>query len=249
MARKDNINAAARKAGQTVGRKSKISSDLIKAGTALGKKTATKSARPQSKAPQVASYKEYLDYTPQQVSRLKKDELRAVVARLNKVEGKRIKNLEKYGFNTQAIRGIYDTGGKTKASRDMTRQELLHEYKRAKAFLTSETSTVKGSQKFVKGIQQMVGATEPLSTDDVNRMYSLLDKYKESGAIGFYKKGDKKSAGYVQSQATQKDIYEMMKQGMSDDDIMIHLGVMSRSDYEARQDTSENFNWDGYHHP
>lgn len=199
--------------------------------------------------PKVSSYKEYLDMTPQAVSKLTTSELRGVVARLNKVESKLIKNLEKYGYNTQAIRGIMDTGGKTKASTDMTRQELLHEYKRAKSFLTSETSTVAGSKKFVKGIQEFVGADEPLSTEEVNRMYSILDKYKESGAIGFYKKGDKKSAGYVTSQATQRDIYDMMRSGQSDDEILMSLGVTSRSDYEAMQDTSTDFEWIGRHHP
>lgn len=196
-----------------------------------------------------SSYKNLLELSPKQVTKLKTDELRAVVAKLNKVEKKRVSNLEKYGYNSAAIRGLSDSGGLTKASRDMSRQELLHEYKRAKAFLTSETGTVKGAREFIKGVSQMAGADRQLTPDEINRMYSILDKYKESGAIGFYKKGDKKSAGYVNSQATQQDIYEMMKQGQSDEDILTNLGIMSRSDYEARQDTSDNFNWIGAHHP
>lgn len=195
------------------------------------------------------SYKDFIDLTPKQVTKLKTDELRAVVARLNKVEKKRVANLEKHGYNSPAIRGLTDSGGVTKASRDMSRQELLHEYKRAKAFLTSETGTVKGAREFIKGVSQMAGADRELTPDEVGRLYSILDRYKESGAIGFYKKGDKKSAGYTTSQATQQDIYEMMKQGQSDEDILTNLGIMSRSDYEARQDTSDNFNWIGAHHP
>lgn len=197
----------------------------------------------------ISSYKDLLHMTSTEVSKLKKADLRHAVARLNKIEKKRVKNLEKYGFNTQAMRGLIDSGGKTSAGRGLTRNELLHEFKRAKAFLTAETSTVKGAQQFVSGIQSMVGADRQLTSDEIQRMYSLLDKYKESGAIGFYKKGDKKSAGYTTSQATQKDIYDMMQQGMSDDDILINLGIMSRSDYEARQDTSTDYNWSGYHHP
>ena len=98
----------------------------------------------------VSSYKEYMELTPMDVNKLKKDELRSVVARLNKVEKKRLANLEKYGYNSAAVRGIYDSGGVTKAAKDMSRQELLHEYKRAKAFLMSETGTVKGARQFVR---------------------------------------------------------------------------------------------------
>lgn len=195
------------------------------------------------------SYKDFLDLTPGQVSKLKANELRSVVARLNRVEKKRLANLEKYGYNSAALRGIYDSGGATKASRDMTRQELLHEYKRAKAFLTSETGTVKGARAFIQGVSKMAGSDRELTPDEISRMYSILDKYKESGAIGFYKKGDKKSAGYMSSQATQADIFEMMEQGQTDEEILASLGIMSRTDYEAMQDTSDNFQWIGAHHP
>ncbi len=197
----------------------------------------------------VRSYKEYMQLTPMDVNKLKKDELRSVVARLNRVEKKRLANLEKHGYNSAAVRGIYDSGGVTKAAKDMSRQELLHEYKRAKAFLMSETGTVKGARQFVQGVSQMAGADRELTPDEINRLYGILDKYKESGAIGFYKKGDKKSAGYVTSQATQRDIFDMMESGQSDDEILSNLGVMSRTEYEAMQDTSDNFNWIGSHHP
>lgn len=195
------------------------------------------------------SYKDFLDLSPGQVSKLKVNELRSVVARLNRIEKKRLANLDKYGYNSAAVRGIYDTGGATKASRDMTRQELLHEYKRAKAFLTSETGTVKGARAFIQGVSKMAGSDRELTPDEISRMYSILDKYKESGAIGFYKKGDKKSAGYMSSQATQADIFEMMEQGQTDEEILANLGIMSRTDYEAMQDTSDNFQWIGSHHP
>lgn len=235
------VKKALNKAGRTVGRQDKLTRALIKAGSNVEKrKEVVKS---------VSSYKEYLQLDPGTVSKLKTDELRTVVARLNKIEAKRVKNLEKYGYNTQAVRGLEDTGGKTKASRSMTRQELLHEYKRAKSFLQSETSTVAGARKFSKGIEVMTGADRKLTPEEVGRLYDILDKYKESGAIGFYKKGDKKSSGYQSSQATQKDILQMMDAGKSDEEILSELGVMSRTEYEAMQDTSTDFNWIGSHRP
>lgn len=200
-------------------------------------------------APVVSSYKEYLDMTPTEISSLSRADLSKVVARLNKVEAKRLKNLERYGYNSAAVRGLSDTGGKTSASRSMTRQELLHEYKRAKSFLEADTSTVKGAKKFYQGLSESLGADRELTSAEISRAYDILDKYKESGAMGFYKKGDKKSAGYVQSQATQKDIFSMMEQGMSDDEILEQLGVMSRTEYEAMQDTTTDFQWSGDHNP
>lgn len=204
---------------------------------------------PVSRVNKVTSYKDFLKMTPQEVSSLTRGQLSSVVARLNKVESKRLKNLEKYEYNSSAVRGLTDTGGKTSARRSMTRQELLHEYKRAKSFLEADTSTVKGAKKFYQGLSESLGADRELSSEEISRAYGILDKYKESGAVGFYKKGDKKSAGYIQSQATQKDIFAMMEQGMSDDEILEQLGVMSRTEYEAMQDTTTDFQWTGDHNP
>lgn len=237
----NDIKKAVSKAGRTIGKTDNLTRALIKAGS-------NKQSR-ESAIKGIKTYKEYLDLSPDTVSRLTKEELRTVVARLNKVESKRLKNLEKYGYNYQSVRGLMETGGKTSASRDLTRQQLLHEYKRAKSFLLSETSTVKGAREFIGGIQSQLGADYEPSADEVKRAYELLDKYKESGAIGFYKKGDKKSAGYTESMATQKDIWQMMQSGMSDDDILEQLGVLSRSENEARQDTADDYRWEGYHHP
>lgn len=231
MATNKGVKTAVRKAASTVGRQDKLTAAMIKAGKKIG------------------SYKEYLTMDPGEVSKLNTKELRSVVARLNKIESKRLKNLEKYGYNSAAVRGIEDTGGKTKASTSMSRQELLHEYKRAKSFLESGTSTVKGAREFMEGIAERVGASDTMTPEQVGRLYDLLDKYKESGAIGFYKKGDKKSAGYETSQATQKDIYSMMQEGMTDDQILENLGVMSRTEYEAMQDTSTDFQWVGSDNP
>lgn len=236
-----NVNKAISKTGQTLGHNTNISKGLT---SAISRATKT----PKNSIKNVKSYKEYLDMTPQAINKLSRDELRSVVARLNKVEAKRVKNLEKHGAPGQALRGLEESGGKTRATRDMTRQQLLHEYKRAKSFLQSETSTVAGARKYIDNISAQLGADRPLTKDEISRAYDLLDKYKESGAVGFYKKGDKKSAGYVESQATQKDIFEMMESGLSDDEILSNLGVMDRTSYEAMQDTSEAYNI-FKHHP
>lgn len=242
----NEVKKAVSKAGRTVGRQDNLTKALIKAGSNIEKrKTAIKD---------VSSYKDYLNLDPGTVSKLKTSELRTVVARLNKVESKRLKNLEKYGYTAlgdtvQSVRALDETGGRTKASRDMTRQELMHEYKRAKSFLLAETSTVAGARKFIGGISEMVGADRELSSDEIKRLYGLLNKFKESGAVEFYKKGGKKSAGYQESVKAQQDIFDYMQEDLSDDEILTKLGVMDRVTNESMQDTSDNFKMFGGHRP
>lgn len=248
MANNKNIRSTSRSAGRTIGHKSKIASDLAKAGTAI-----TKKATKNSNAPIVKSYREYLEYSPSEVSSLKTSELRSVVARLNKIENKRLKNLEKYGFGTQgynveAYRDLSEMGGRTVAGRQMTRQELLHEYKRAKAFLTAETSTVRGASRFIKGIHETVGAKTPMTKDEINMLFEALHKYNENtGALGQYEKGSEQSGGYKKSVDMQKRIYQIMQDQKKDngtpttDSILLELGVLEKIDYEASQDTANDF--------
>lgn len=248
MATNKDVKKAVSKAGQTLGHNTNLSKGLA---SAVNRATKT----PKTSIKDVKSYKEYLDMTPQAINKLSRDDLRTVVARLNKVESKRIKNLEKYGAHGQALRGLEETGGRTRAAKDMTRQQLLHEYKRAKSFLMAETSTVSGAMKYVGGIQEQLGATRPLTKDEIKRAFDLLHKYEESGAIGFYQKGDKKSAGYTTSMASQKDIFKKMNEYSdvtgklkTDDEILAELGVLDKKAYEAQQDTSKEYRR-LFHHP
>lgn len=235
MATNKDIKKAVSKAGRTVGRSDNLTRALIKAGSNLQSR--------QSALKSVKTYKEYLDLAPETVSKLSRDELRSVVARLNKVEAKRIRNIEKMGGHGQALNALEGTGGKTKASKDMTRQQLLHEYKRAKAFLMADTSTVAGVREYLTRIEGNLGAKRRLTKDEIKRAYDLLRRYEESGAVAFYEKGSKKSVGYQQSLDVQKDIWRMIDQeNKSDDEILAELGVMSRTEAEARQDTSDDYN-------
>ena len=199
----------------------------------------------------MASYKEFLEMSPKEVQSLNKAELSKVVAQLNRIEHKRLKNLEKYGLQGPALTTLIGGGGKTRAGRDMSINELRAEYKRAKSFLQSETSTVKGARQFIQGIKENIGAekAENLTGEDIGRLYSILDKYKETGAIGFYKKGSKRSAGYSESIKAQETIYDLMKQGKTDDEILSSLGALDESTYEAMQDTSTDFQWTGDYRP
>lgn len=208
----------------------------------------------------MASYKDLLSMTPEQVQSLNKAELSRVVAQLNRIEHKRIKNLEKYDLEAPALATLKGSGDQTRARRDMTVNDLRAEYKRAKSFLQSETSTVKGAKNFYKGIFENVGGEKAtgqtyaewkktIDGDTIGRVYSVLNRAKEAGIVDYYKKGDKKSAGYKQSFDAQKDIFKYVNEGLSDDEILLRLSAESDIDYEARQDTSTDFNWEGDYRP
>lgn len=208
----------------------------------------------------MASYKDLLSMTPQEVQALNKAELSKVVAQLNRIEHKRITNLEKYGLEGPALTTLKSAGGQTRAGRDMSINELRSEYKRAKSFLQSETSTVQGAKNFYKGIYENIGGQKStgqsykewkatISGDDIGRIYSVLNKAKEAGYIDYYKKGNKGSAGYKQSYDAQKDIFKYINEGLSDDEILIKLGAEADSDYESKQDTSTDFKWGGDYRP
>ena len=70
-------------------------------------------------------------------------------------------------------------------SRGKTRNELLMEYARAKAFLSDETSTVKGTMKYVNSITEAMNNKANISgLDNVKTMEMLkvLDKLSEEHA-------------------------------------------------------------------
>ena len=238
---KSDLKTATARAGIAIGSQDKLTRALIKAGSPKVKKNAKNST---------ISYKDFLDMSPKAVSHLTTEELRAVVARLNKVESKRVKNLEKQGYNTQALRALEETGGLTRAGRDMTRQQLLHEYKRAKSFLLSETSTVKGSKSFLEGISERLGSDREPTKEEISRLYDIVDKHKEEvPSLLAYAKGNKNATGYQYSLQVQNKVWDLMDQGKSDDEILHELHLMSETELNARQDTSDDFNFSGYHHP
>ena len=105
----NEVKKAVSKAGRTLGRQDNLTKALIKAGSNIEKR--------KSAIKDVSSYKDYLNLDPGTVSKLKTSELRTVVARLNKVESKRLKILEKYGYkldlkdmNFDAIIPAVDSG-------------------------------------------------------------------------------------------------------------------------------------------
>lgn len=88
---------------------------------------------------------ELQNYTPSQQ--------REIVSRLTSAANKRIKTLERKGVETPALINVKMDGGKLSV-KGKTGDELLSEFYKARSFLRSPTSTVRGWNKVLKGVER-----------------------------------------------------------------------------------------------
>lgn len=78
---------------------------------------------------------------------------REIVSRLASAANKRIKLLEKRGVDTPALININMNGGKLSV-KGKSGDELISEFYKARSFLRSPTSTVRGWNKVLKGVEK-----------------------------------------------------------------------------------------------
>lgn len=100
--------------------------------------------------------KEALSLEPEQIMKLKKDELKKVVSTMASAANKRIKNLNKNNLSTPSLDSVNRSGGKF-TTRNKNINQLRSEYSRVSAFLNAKTSTVKGAKKVIKDIEKRIG--------------------------------------------------------------------------------------------
>ena len=79
-------------------------------------------------------------------NKLKEPDLKKIVGRLVSAANKRIRRMESAGIESPALSGVKRSGG-TFSVKDKNLDQLRSEYARAKRFLTSKTSTIKGAKK------------------------------------------------------------------------------------------------------
>lgn len=104
----------------------------------------------------VTSGKSIKDIMSMPISELQKyspAQQREIVSRLASAANKRIRSLEKKNVETPALINIKMNGGKISVKGKIG-DELLSEFYKARSFLRSPTSTIKGWNKVVKGIEK-----------------------------------------------------------------------------------------------
>lgn len=119
---------------------------------------------------------EILDLEPGELMKLNKRELSKIVSQMSGVANKRIKRLKKSGVPSKALSNI--SRGGTFGVKDKNINQLRAEFKRARGFLKSKSSTVRGAKKVNADMAKSIGGElAPQQLKDFwtayNRLYEI----------------------------------------------------------------------------
>ena len=128
---------------------------------------------------------------------LNESQLRALTSRLVSASNKRIRRLEKHDINSPAIQGLgsnksFSTKLKKTTPKNQRINQLRSEFARIRTFLTSQTSTIKGFNKFVKDTRKRLAKETGLSEKDiknidVNKVFDKLHELQQKGYVSSYR--------------------------------------------------------------
>ena len=128
---------------------------------------------------------------------MNESDLRNVTSRLVSAANKRIRRLEKHNLNTNAYQGLGDDKRfSTKLPEDVSSQQRVNrlraEFSRARSFLTLETSTISGFNRFVKRTRKRIAkelniSEKDLKKIDVKKLFDILHSAQEKGFISSYR--------------------------------------------------------------
>ena len=136
---------------------------------------------------------------------LNESQLRSITSRLVSASNKRIRRLKERDINSPAIRGLGELNQfSTKLDKNVTPQnrvnQLRHTFAKIRNFMSSETSTISGYNKFVKRVKTKLAQDLGMTYTDVDKklnvgkMFDLLHKAQKDGLISSYRH----SAGSLQ---------------------------------------------------
>lgn len=138
----------------------------------------------------MASVKDILNFTPQHIYSLSRKELAKTVSILSSAGNKRLKRFSKKKITTPATAYIKKHGGKfSVAGKNI--QELREEFERVKGFLTSETSTARGfnkwESKMAKTLKENTGIDYNSLTETQKRTFwDAYAKLEENDSANVY---------------------------------------------------------------
>ena len=112
----------------------------------------------------------------------KKDNEFADFNKLVSKANKRLRRLEKKGWETRAYKKAVKTGGEFHNRRGASYKEKAREYQRVKNFLNSDTSTVRGSKKVLKQMLSRTGL-EDIVGDDPDTIMTSEEVENGDGSI------------------------------------------------------------------
>lgn len=177
------------------------------------------------------SYKQYMDLTAHEVSKMTEKEIRAAVRSFQKVVGARMSRLTKGGYQSQAARYMAERGGISTKGKDLN--QLRAEFKQARTFLQSKTSTVTGVKKvmaeYAKGLQD---AGISVTKGQAAQIFQAIDRIKTS---------DPKAAGKGMKYALARAMSMDAEEGKTAEDYALEFGEKLDEIYQEQAAAEQEF--------
>lgn len=196
------------------------------------------------------SISEIMDIDLDAFNSLKESDLRHLTSRLVSAANKRVRRLEAKGINSPAMRNLgngkrFSTKLEKGTKRENRVNKLRQEFARARSFLSSETSTIKGYGSYVRRTKEEIADALGMSMSDlessldINRLFDLLHKAQERGIVSSYRG----SEGSVHSRGVIADLL-VEDPSMDEEILMARLEKRMAKWYEEKElakDETEGF--------
>lgn len=164
---------------------------------------------------------------------LSRDDLAYYTRALVRESNKRLTNLKKRGIATPATSYIKKHGGKfslkTRRGRNKNVAELREEFQRAKGFLESETSTIKGFRKWENKVAETLKNNagidyNSLTESQKHRFWQVYSKLEETDHANVY------GGNY---RTSVREIYDAVKSGLRKKDIDAFVIELNQNIYQS----------------
>lgn len=172
---------------------------------------------------------ELLNLSSVEISKLKKPQLRKIVQILASTANKRLKRLHEKVISTPASRYANKSGKFSTKGKNIN--QLRAEYIRAKNFLQSKTSTLKGYKKFKKEVQKNLSEKGiNISSDNLDQIFNIYEKLKDINPSVA-----EKNLKYI----TLQEINEELKDGQTEDEILNRINDNLSQMYEQEMELED----------
>ena len=166
---------------------------------------------------------------------MSREDLATYTRALVRESNKRLTNMKKRGITTPATAFIKKHGGKfslrTRKGREKNVAELREEFQRAKGFIESETSTVRGFRTWETKVADTLKANagidyNSLTETQKHRFWQVYAKLEETDQANVY------GGNY---RTSVKEIYDAVKSGLRKKDIDTFVIELNKNIYESTE--------------
>ena len=166
---------------------------------------------------------------------MSREDLATYTRALVRESNKRLSNMKKRGITTPATAFIKKHGGKfslrTRKGREKNVAELREEFQRAKGFIESETSTVRGFRAWETKVADTLKTNagidyNSLTETQKRRFWQVYAKLEETDQANVY------GGNY---RTSVKEIYDAVKSGLRKKDIDTFVIELNKNIYESTE--------------